>query len=58
MVINDLTKIKSVVSEIQKKSKIEEIDHDKLLLVALRDHAEISPSFQRLSPKYQNLILN
>ncbi|MCK9272450.1 DUF1152 domain-containing protein [Candidatus Gracilibacteria bacterium] len=58
MVINDLTKIKSIVSEIQKKSKIEEIDHDKLLLVALRDHAEISPSFQRLSPKYQNLILN
>ena len=58
MVINDLTKIKSVVAKIQQKSGIQDVNHDKLLLIALRDYPEISPSFQRLSPKYQELILN
>ncbi|MCB1178294.1 MAG: hypothetical protein KDK36_11985, partial [Leptospiraceae bacterium] len=58
MVINDLTKIKSIIKEIQDKAGIQEIDHDKLLLVALRDHPETSVSYGRLSPKYQKLILN
>lgn len=58
MVINDLTKVKAVVADLAKRSGIENVDHDKLLLVALRDHPEVSPSFQRLSLEYQGLMLD
>lgn len=58
MVINDLTKIKSIINKIEEEYNIVDIDHDKLLIKALNENPEISPSFNRLSDKYKNLILN
>ncbi|HUC88901.1 MAG TPA: DUF1152 domain-containing protein [Candidatus Paceibacterota bacterium] len=58
MVINDLGKIKGVVENITEKSGIKDIDHDKMLLIGLEKHPEISPSFQKLSSHHKELILN
>jgi ABC-type uncharacterized transport system ATPase subunit len=58
MVINDLTKIKSIIKKIKTKHNIVDIDHDKLLIKALETDPTISPSFNRLSEHYKNLILN
>lgn len=57
MVINDLGKIKSIVEEIQKRSGVVDVDHDNLLLLALEQHPDISPSFQRLSPQIKTVML-
>jgi hypothetical protein len=57
MVINDLGKIKSIVSEIEKRAGIHDVDHDNLLLIALERHPDLSPSFARLgSPVQQKMI--
>jgi hypothetical protein len=58
MVINDLGKIKGVVENIAEKSGVRDVDHDKMLLVGLGQHPDISPSFQKLSPHHKELILN
>ncbi|MFH0873747.1 MAG: DUF1152 domain-containing protein [Candidatus Komeilibacteria bacterium] len=58
MVINDLGKIKSVVENIAEKSGVRDVDHDRMLLVGLEQHPDISPSFQKLSPRHKELILN
>ncbi len=58
MVINDLGKIKSVVENIAEKSGVRDVDHDKMLLVGLEQHPDISPSFQKLSPHHKELILS
>lgn len=58
MVINDLGKITSVIQEIEQKTGFTDVDHDKILLEGLTKIPEISPSFQRLSKKYQDMIIN
>jgi hypothetical protein len=58
MVINDLGKIQSIVGQVESRLGTENVDHDKVLVSALEAHPEISPSFQRLSAQYQNLIIN
>lgn len=57
MVINDLGKINAVVEEVERLAHTVDVDHDKILLVALQEHPEISPSFCRLSPHHQHLII-
>lgn len=57
MVINDLGKINAVIDEIERKTGMSDVDHDKVLLVALEKHPEISPSFQRLAKHYQEMII-
>lgn len=58
MVINDLGKITEVVETVAKRTGLRDVDHDKVLLVGLENHPDISPSFERLSPHHQKLILN
>jgi hypothetical protein len=58
MVINDLGKIQSVVAQVKSTLNVEDVDHDKILLSALEKNPEISPSFQRLSPRYKDLIVH
>lgn len=58
MVINDLGKVKGVVESIAEKSGARDVDHDKMLLVGLEQHPDISPSFQKLSPRHKDLLLN
>ncbi len=58
MVINDLGKIRSVVEGIAEKSGVTDVDHDKILLVGLEQYPDISPSFQKLSSRHKELILN
>ncbi len=57
MVINDLGKIKAFVEKTQKETGIQDVDHDNILLAALKKSPQISPSFMKLSQKYQNIIL-
>ncbi len=57
-VINDLGKIKSIVAEIQNRSGVEEVDHDKILYYALEHYPEVSPSFNRLSDYYKTLVID
>ena len=73
LVINDLTKSQKVVDIIKENLKkidkkvlekngfsqddIETEDHDKLLYIGLKLFPEISPSFQKLSKEYQEIIL-
>jgi len=56
-VINDLGKIKAIVDLVQTKSGIQDIDHDKILTVALENHPELAPSFNRLPDRYKRLIV-
>ncbi len=56
MVINDLGKINSVVEDIEQRTGLQEVDHDKVLLAGLEAHPDISPSYQSLSPKYKEMI--
>ena len=58
MVINDLGKVKGVAESIAEKSGVRDVDHDKMLLVGLEQHPDISPSFQKLSPRHKELLLN
>lgn len=57
MVINDLGKIKSIVSEIEKRAGIQDVDHDNLLLIALERHPDLSPSFARLNAATQQKMI-
>ncbi|MCB0361513.1 MAG: DUF1152 domain-containing protein [Bdellovibrionales bacterium] len=57
MVINDLGKIRSIVSEVQSRTGLRDVDHDNILLVALERHPEISPSFQRLPRHTQQIMV-
>ena len=73
LVINDLTKSQKVVNIIKEKLQkidktilekkwitekdIDTVDHDKLLYIWLKLFPEISPSFQKLSKEYQEIIL-
>jgi hypothetical protein len=57
MVINDLGKIKSIVGEIEKRAGIKDVDHDNLLLIALENHPDLSPSFARLSSATQQKMI-
>jgi hypothetical protein len=56
-VIKDLGKVRSIVSQIESKIGMQEVDHDVILLRALETCPETSPSFSRLSPYYKSLIL-
>lgn len=56
-VINDLGKIKSVVSNIQEKTGIKSVDHDDVLLYALKHTPEEVPTFKRLSNDKQDTII-
>lgn len=58
LVINDLTKVKSVVDRMEELTGKQELDHDVVLLDVLQHHPEMSPSFSGLLPKYQELIIN
>lgn len=58
MVINDLGKVSSIVKTIRQKTGIGNVDHDKILLVGLQQHPEISPSFNMLSGHHQEIIIN
>lgn len=58
MVINDLGKIKSVIEDLAERAQVEDVDHDKILLVGLEKHPDISPSFSQLSKKHKEMILN
>lgn len=58
MVINDLGKIDSIVKYVETTLGVKDVDHDKILFKALKQHPEISPSFQRLSSHHKALILN
>ncbi len=58
MVINDLGKITEVVETVAERTGLRDVDHDKVLLVGLENHPDISPSFERLSSHHQKLILN
>lgn len=57
MVINDLGKIAAVVKEVEILTQAVDVDHDKILLIALKSHPEIAPSFTRLSERHQHLII-
>ncbi|MFM2345162.1 MAG: hypothetical protein RLZZ210_1775 [Pseudomonadota bacterium] len=58
MVINDLGKVKSFIKTAKLEYGITEIDHDKILLGALRKNPRVSPSFFSLKQEYQDIILN
>lgn len=58
LIINDLGKIKSVVSQIEDKIGLQTVDHDDILYQGLEKIPGISPSFDKLDDKYKNLILN
>ncbi len=57
MAINDLGKVRSVVSEVQKRSGLVDVDHDSILLKALETMPEIAPSFQRLSGANRHIMM-
>ncbi len=56
LVINDLTKVSSVVEEMKKRTGNIVVDHDVLLLDVLQNHQDLSPSFAKSPAKYQELI--
>ena len=58
LIINDLGKIKSIVSEIEKKIGLQTVDHDDILYQGLEKIPGISPSFDKLDKRYKQLILN
>ncbi|MBS2034028.1 DUF1152 domain-containing protein [bacterium] len=59
MVINDLGKIKKVVDQLAEQTGTHNVDHDKILLEALEKNGDkVSPSYGRLSPEYQHIILD
>lgn len=61
-VLNDLGKIKSVIADVEQMAAAlgggRQVDHDKILLDALMHHPEIAPSFARLTPHYQKVIVD
>src|SRR3989339_1163613 len=57
IIINDLGKIQAIVDDIEKRFGVTDVDHDNILLFALENYPETSPSFQRLSPHYKNIII-
>lgn len=57
MVINDLTKIHTIVDQLHKELALEEVDHDVLLYEALRLQPDLSPSYAALPICYQQLII-
>ncbi len=56
-VINDLGKIKSVVSDISAKTGIHSVDHDDVLLYALKHTPDEVPTFKRLSQEHKDTII-
>jgi hypothetical protein len=57
LVINDLGKVDSVIAQIAEATGTQEVDHDKILLEALERFPETSPSFNRLTPHYKEVVL-
>lgn len=57
LVINDLGKVGDFVKKIQETIGFESIDHDMIMYEGLRMHPEFSPTFNRLTQKYKDLIL-
>jgi hypothetical protein len=57
LVINDLGKVDSVIAQIAEANGTQEVDHDKILLEALERFPDVSPSFDRLSPHYKEVVL-
>lgn len=57
LVINDLGKVDSVISQIAEATGTQEVDHDKILLEALERFPGISESFDRLTPHYKEVLL-
>lgn len=58
MVINDITKVKSVVEDFAQRTGIRNADHDKLLRMVLEQQPGMSPSYVKLSDRYKHLILD
>lgn len=60
-VLNDLGKVKSVVAkindELQRHGEAAEIDHDKILRIALERYPEVAPSFARLPEPLQKVFV-
>lgn len=57
LVINDLGKVGDFVKKIQETIGFESVDHDMIMYEGLRMHPEFSPTFNRLTQKYKDLIL-
>lgn len=58
LIINDLGKIKNVISKIQSETGLQTVDHDNILYQGLEKVPGISPSFDKLDERYKQLILN
>jgi len=58
LIINDLGKIKRVVSRIENQIGLQTVDHDDILYQGLANIPGISPSFDKLDDKYKKIILN
>jgi len=57
MVINDLGKIKAFVEKTKRETGIEDVDHDNILLAALKKNPTVSPAYVKLLPKFQQIIM-
>ena len=56
-VLNDLGKVESVVQRVRARTGIEEVDHDKILLMGLSTHPAEFPSFQRLGKSHRKWLI-
>lgn len=57
LAINDLGKVISFVKEVEARTQSQDIDHDNILLTALRKYPDLVPSFGKLSSDDQNMII-
>jgi hypothetical protein len=57
LVINDLGKVDSMQRQAEEATGVRQADHDQVLLTALQEFPEVSPSFQSLSSHYQEVVL-
>ena len=57
LAINDLGKVISFVKEVEERTQSQDIDHDNILLTALRKYPQLVPSFGKLSKDDQDIIL-
>jgi hypothetical protein len=46
-----------VVDQVRSKTGVEEVDHDKILLMGLKKHPKMFPSYLKLSPYYQQKLI-
>ncbi|MCB9027387.1 MAG: DUF1152 domain-containing protein [Bdellovibrionaceae bacterium] len=58
MTLSDLGKVTEVIDRIKNEMGNVNVDHDKVLIKALKEKPEWFPSFQRLSETYKNRIVH